>query len=772
MNSKTEFNSAASDFHAHEESFRAAMAAAGLDYQGPIIADGALHRCKVNGDKALNSFYTLHVDGIAAGSFGCWKRGIKETWCSRSNESLTAEERAERDRRWKQAQAERDADRQRQHDAAAKAAQAILDAAQPAPADHPYLVKKQVSAYPGVLMGAWPQRQMNNCLLIPLRIADGRLVSVQAILPVKLADGRDKDILAKGEKKGAHFVMGDLHAAETILIAEGYATAATLHAATGYAAVMAIDSGNLKPVAEILKKLHPQKRFIIAADNDAKLDGTNPGLTKATAAAKSIKATLAVPDFAEDEIQSWRDAHDGKAPTDFNDLAALRGLDAIKAAATVEPPPAPTRPRPRPATSAVEANDLPPLLYIDDKGKKKLVSQQHAAAKLAATEEFAKIKYHPVHQAFYHYDESGGIFERKPTLVSESAVYRAIRKYSENFPFSAAYVSGTAKCLLWDSVCDFTPKPGVVGFKNGVLHLDDFSLHPHSPDYCLTSRLPFDWDVDAPEPQPVIDWLLEAVGGHADQVQLLRAWLNACVTGRPDLQRFLELVGHGGSGKGTFIRLATALLGTEAVHSTDLKSLEGNRFESAKIYGKKLTVITDAERYHGDVSMLKAITGQDLIRFEEKHKQAGESFTYGGMVMLAANQHTESTDYSSGIQRRRITVRFDHVVPAHERRDLDYEFEPWLSAVAKWALDMPAHEVTRYLRNTGGAVSSLRAVRLETLAATNPVLLDSMKKDGTVDQTTLKNAITIDGDPVSYTNEDSTRITTWLQDNWDKTIGN
>lgn len=54
----------------------------------------------------------------------------------------------------------------------------------------------------------------------------------------------------------------------------------------------------------------------------------------------------------------------------------------------------------------------------------------------------------------------------------------------------------------------------------------------------------------------------------------------------------------------------------------------------------------------------------------------------------------------------------------------------------------------------------------------NPVLLDSMKKDSTVDQTTLKNAITIDGDPVSYTNEDSTRITTWLQDNWDKTIGN
>ena len=54
----------------------------------------------------------------------------------------------------------------------------------------------------------------------------------------------------------------------------------------------------------------------------------------------------------------------------------------------------------------------------------------------------------------------------------------------------------------------------------------------------------------------------------------------------------------------------------------------------------------------------------------------------------------------------------------------------------------------------------------------NPVLLDSMKEDGTVDQNTLKTAITIEGDPVTYTNDDSTRITEWLQNNWDKTIGN
>ena len=36
----------------------------------------------------------------------------------------------------------------------------------------------------------------------------------------------------------------------------------------------------------------------------------------------------------------------------------------------------------------------------------------------------------------------------------------------------------------------------------------------------------------------------------------------------------------------------------------------------------------------------------------------------------------------------------------------------------------------------------------------------------------MKDAITIEDEPVSYTNDDSTRITEWLQNNWDKTIGN
>lgn len=253
------------------------------------------------------------------GVFGCWKRSITESWCAKPTTELTETERAERDRKWQEAKAQRQAEeRHRQEESAAKA-QTILDGAQPAPREQVYLMRKGVKPYPGVLQGDWKGRA--GCLLIPLRDASGRLGTIQAIFPQSDERlGRDKDFLSGGRKRGCYFIIGDPSNADTLLLAEGYATAATLHEATGYPAVMAVDAGNLQPVAEALRALYPDLHIILCADNDRHTDG-NPGLTKACQAAKAIRADLVVPEFAESE-----------AGTDFNDLAALHGLAAVQAA--------------------------------------------------------------------------------------------------------------------------------------------------------------------------------------------------------------------------------------------------------------------------------------------------------------------------------------------------------------------------------------------------------------------------------------------------------
>ena len=366
------------------------------------------------------------------------------------------------------------------------------------------------------------------------------------------------------------------------------------------------------------------------------------------------------------------------------------------------------------------ATDLSSLIRYDHNGKPSLVEHSIAADIIYLAQFKSLLYFDPSVREWYHYQECG-IFKLCPDLVIQQSIYSAIKEQTRDFGFSSSYVSGVASCLKYEAVKQPIAQSGLICFKNGVLNLKTRQLLPHSPDYFFNYQLPFDWLPNADHPKLVTDWLYEATGKQSDQVELIRAWFHAVIVGRSDLQRFLEVIGFGGSGKGTLLRLLCALIGNDAVHSTKIEHLENNRFETAKIFGKKLVVVTDAEKWHGDVSTLKSITGQDLIRFEEKNKQSGDSFIYAGMVMILANQHTASNDYSSGIQRRKITLKFDHVVAPEKRRNLDGEFEPLLANVAVWALDMPEQDVTDYLRSTARKVKSLDETRLENLVATNPI---------------------------------------------------
>lgn len=78
------------------QAFRQAAATHGLDIPDEVIGDGVLHRFTVPGDKAKanTGWYTLHLDHPAAGSFGCWKRQVNQTWCSVRVDVMTEAERA------------------------------------------------------------------------------------------------------------------------------------------------------------------------------------------------------------------------------------------------------------------------------------------------------------------------------------------------------------------------------------------------------------------------------------------------------------------------------------------------------------------------------------------------------------------------------------------------------------------------------------------------------------------------------------------------------
>ncbi|MCL4678110.1 MAG: toprim domain-containing protein [Alphaproteobacteria bacterium] len=273
-------------FKLNTQAFRDAIDKSGLRVSGPLIADGKLHRFYVEGDKSgsKNGWYVLYGDGLPAGSFGSWKTGQKGSWCAIDAKSLSPQECAEFRRRMEQARLTREAEGRARRQRAAEKAAAIFSASKLAPDFHPYLVSKGVRSH-GV-------RLYKKSLVIPLHDISGELHSLQFI-----DNDGDKYFLSGGRKKGCYFAIGMV--TESLCIAEGYATAASIYEATGVPVAAAFDAGNLKAVAVALRNKFPEMKITLCADNDAATLG-NPGLTKAREAAACIGAYLAIPPSAGD----------------------------------------------------------------------------------------------------------------------------------------------------------------------------------------------------------------------------------------------------------------------------------------------------------------------------------------------------------------------------------------------------------------------------------------------------------------------------------------
>jgi putative DNA primase/helicase len=288
--------------------FRAAMQAAGL--QPPdMIEPGKLYRFPGTGKRKSNKagWCKLFDDGLG-GCYGDWSSGLSGHWQAKCDKSFSTMEQEAFKRHVAEAHAQAEAQRKaRQIEAAAMAA-TMWDSAAPAPGDHPYLVRKGIEAH-----GA---RLHDGALVIPI-LERGELRSLQFIGP----DG-DKRFLTGGRVSGCCFTIGDLRGAAALCIAEGFATGATVYQATGHPVAVAFNAGNLKLVAQAMRACFPALPLIVCADDDANTEG-NPGLSKAREAAQAVCGGLAVPGFGP-----VRPA----GATDFNDMAATLGMEAVRLA--------------------------------------------------------------------------------------------------------------------------------------------------------------------------------------------------------------------------------------------------------------------------------------------------------------------------------------------------------------------------------------------------------------------------------------------------------
>jgi phage/plasmid primase-like uncharacterized protein len=301
-----------------ENDFREAMRRRELIPPDNLIADGKIHRCDVEGKHGKgDGSYLLYLDGFPAGGFENHRDGTGwEKWRARGVRGLSPKDRAAHTARLEAARRQHEADRAKRQAEAREEAARIWEATEHCES-HPYLTRKGVRPY-GV-------RVDDDRLVVQVRDTEKVLHSLQFV------DGEgNKMFLTGGRKKGCYHAMGKAADAGVIYIAEGYATAASVHEAMGGAVAAAFDCGNLRPVAEALRAKYPDAKIVLCADDDYQREN-NPGRTHATEAARAVGGLVAVPTFGESRPEG---------ATDFNDLHQAQGLDAVRACIEAAAPPA------------------------------------------------------------------------------------------------------------------------------------------------------------------------------------------------------------------------------------------------------------------------------------------------------------------------------------------------------------------------------------------------------------------------------------------------
>jgi P4 family phage/plasmid primase-like protien len=193
-----------------------------------------------------------------------------------------------------------------------------------------------------------------------------------------------------------------------------------------------------------------------------------------------------------------------------------------------------------------------------------------------------------------------------------------------------------------------------IQFKNKVVDIETMEESEARPEYFLTNPIPH--SLGTTDETPIIDGLLKEWGdGYSLTLKQIIAF--CCIRDYP-LHRIFLLIGAGSNGKGTYLRLLNEFLGIDNIASTEMDLLISNQFHITKLH-KKLCCQMSETNFQAlkNTSMLKRLSGGDLIGFEYKNKLPFNDYNYA-KIIIATNSLPVTHDKTDGFYRRWVIVDF------------------------------------------------------------------------------------------------------------------
>lgn len=200
-------------------------------------------------------------------------------------------------------------------------------------------------------------------------------------------------------------------------------------------------------------------------------------------------------------------------------------------------------------------------------------------------------------------------------------------------------------------------KPSWVQFGDMIYDVANNDEIMSTPYHFVTN--PLSYKIGKTEETPVMDKLFNEWVGKEQSETLYQIIAYCCLPSYP-INRIFAFVGSGSNGKGRFFELINRFIGLKNITSTELDVLISNRFESSKLYKKLVCMMSETNANTiKQTSILKKLSGGDLIGYEMKNKNPFEDYNYA-KILISTNTLPQTGDNTDGFYRRWQIIKFNN----------------------------------------------------------------------------------------------------------------
>jgi P4 family phage/plasmid primase-like protien len=196
-----------------------------------------------------------------------------------------------------------------------------------------------------------------------------------------------------------------------------------------------------------------------------------------------------------------------------------------------------------------------------------------------------------------------------------------------------------------------------IQFNNIIVDIENGNKFRAKPDYFVTNPIPWELDEEGFFETPIMDKIFEEWVGK-ENIQTLYEILAYCLIPNYPIHRIFCFIGGGMNGKSCFLNLLRKFIGGDNCCSTELDTLLQSRFEVTRLHKKLVCQMGETNFSEmNKTSVLKKLSGGDLIGFEYKNKDPFEEINYA-KIIIATNNLPATNDKTIGFYRRWMIIDF------------------------------------------------------------------------------------------------------------------